>query len=376
MNPDIQITIIGAGVVGLAIAEHLSKTYDNIFVIERHEHFGQETSSRNSEVIHSGIYYPHESFKAKFCVSGRDMLYDLCPDAGIPFRKCGKLIVATTEEEVTELDVLLEKAKKNGVHDLVFMNTQEIKEMEPNVFGIRALYSPSTGIIDSHALMKYFENTSRSRGVEFAYKSTVNKIDLINDSYKVDIMDGDGATFSFTSSMVINCAGLESDNIARMVGINDPSYKIHFCKGDYFTINPPKNRLVNRLVYPVPFKKLVGLGIHATVDMGDGLKLGPDATYLEENVYDYKVNESSKEKFLLAAKRFLPFLELGDLNPDMSGMRPKVQARGESVKDFIIRNEVDRGYKNFINLIGIESPGLTSSMAIAEYVKELLIKAL
>jgi L-2-hydroxyglutarate oxidase LhgO len=372
MTPDVNITIIGAGVIGLAIAEKLSKRFENIFVIERHGDFGQETSSRNSEVIHSGIYYPKDSLKAKFCVQGRDMLYELCPAADIPYRKCGKLIVATTESEVQELNALLEKANNNGVFNLELLGAEEIKEMEPHVSAIQALYSPSTGIIDSHALMKYFEKESMGRGVALAYKSVVDKITNLPEGYHLDIMDAGGEKFSFSSAIVVNCAGLESDHIARLVGINDPAYKIHFCKGDYFTVNPPKNRLVNRLIYPVPNKKLVGLGIHATVDMGGGLKLGPDTTYLDENVYDYKVDESSKEKFYQSARRFLPFIEMDDLNPDISGIRPKVQAPGDTVKDFIIRNETERGFKNFINLIGIESPGLTSSMAIAAYVDELI----
>ncbi len=372
MANDVNITIVGAGVVGLAIASHLSSTHENIYVLEQHRHFGQETSSRNSEVIHSGIYYPKDSMKARFCVRGKEMLYDLCPRVGIPFRQSGKLIVATSEEEIPELDKLNEKANNNGVYDLEFLNQDEIKELEPNIFGLRAIFSPSTGIIDSHALMKYFENQGIEHGVNMAYRSTVKSISQIEGGYRIGIQDEGGNAFSFTTTMLINCAGLESYNISQMVGIADEEYKIHFCKGEYFTVDPPKNRLVGRPVYPVPMKKLVGLGVHATVDMGDGLKLGPNAIYLSENIYDHTVDASHKMDFLNSAKKFMPFLELEDLSVDMAGLRPKIQAPGQSVKDFIIRHEKDRGFPLFINLIGIESPGLTSAMAIAEYVEKLI----
>jgi len=369
---DVQITIIGAGVIGLAVASHLSDFHDSIVVIERNRRFGEETSSRNSEVIHSGIYYPQGSLKASLCVEGRNMLYKLCDNEKIPHRKCGKLIIASSEEEVEQLSVLNKKAQNNGVHDLEFVDEEEIKRLEPNIKGIKGLYSPSTGIIDSHSLMKHFENRCKRRGVDFVYQSEVTGIRLAEDDYHITTTDPTGENFSFNSSVVINSAGLESNKIAQMLGINDPAYQIHFCKGEYFSVTPPKSSLVNRLVYPVPISKLVGLGVHATVDLGGGLRLGPNATYMDENIYDYSVDESNKRSFLESAIRFMPFLELDDLNPDYAGIRPKIQGPGESVKDFIIRNEKAKGYENFINLIGIESPGLTASLAIAKYVGELI----
>lgn len=369
---DVQITIIGSGVVGLAIASRLSEKFDNIFVIEKHKRFGQETSSRNSEVIHSGIYYQQDSLKAKLCVKGKEMLYKLCREEDIPHNNCGKLIVATKEEEVAALDTLNDKAKRNGVHDLEFLDSSEVKKMEPHVNAIRALYSPSTGIIDSHSLMKHFEKTSIINGVEFAYHSEVKEIAKKNGDYRIALRDADGESFDFSSSIVINCAGLESDRIARLLGMNDEDYRIYFVKGEYFRVNPPKNRLVNRLIYPVPGQKLVGLGIHSTIDLSGGLKLGPSAFYMDKNEYDYSVNEANSPAFYKSAKEFLPFINPDDLSPEMAGIRPKIQAPGADAKDFIIKNESDRGFKNFINLIGIESPGLTSSMAIAEYVEGLI----
>ncbi len=369
---DFQVTIIGAGVIGLAIAYKLSGHFERIAVIERRMRFGEETSSRNSEVIHSGIYYPTNSFKAKFCVTGRDLLYELCDRESIPYKKCGKLIVATSKEEVSQLNALDKKAQANGVDNLVFMNQTEFQKLEPQVDGVMALYSPSTGIIDSHSLMYFFEKHCRKLGIDFVYSSQVTDITRGSTGYEIKVNDRANDEFDFTSSIVINASGLESDTIAGMVGIEDPKYKIHFCKGDYFSVNPPKNKLVNRLIYPVPFKKLVGLGVHATIDLGGGLRLGPNATYLPEKEYNYRVDESKAGEFLDSARRFLPFLELEDLNPDYAGIRPKIQAPGDPIKDFIVCNETQRGFKNFINLIGIESPGLTSCLAIANYVYNII----
>ena len=371
---DVNITIIGSGVVGLAIASHLSSRYENIFVIEKHKHFGQETSSRNSEVIHSGIYYQEDSLKAKLCVRGKELLYKTCIEEEIQYNKCGKLIVATVEKELIALVELQKKAIKNHVYDLQMLDSQQILELEPNISAIKGLFSPSTGIIDTHGLMKHFEKTSINNGVDFAYHSEVRQISKQNGGYLLNIKDADGGSFTFSSAIVINCAGLESDKIANLLKKkNEEEYKIYFCKGEYFKINPPKNRMVNRLIYPVPGQKLVGLGIHSTIDLSGGLKLGPSAFYLDQNEYDYTVNAENGYEFYKSAKKFLPFIEPEDISPEMAGIRPKIQAPGSDAKDFIIKNEVEDGFKNFINLIGIESPGLTSSMAIAEYLEELII---
>ena len=369
---DVNITIIGAGVVGLAIASQLSLKYQNVYVIEKNLQFGQEVSSRNSEVIHSGIYYPKGSLKAKLCVRGNQLLYELCERESIAHRKCGKLIVANSAEEESELEALCQKGWNNGVEHLSILDKDQVAGLEPNIRASRALYSPSTGIIDSHGLMKYLENSAHVRGVEMVYGTRVTGIKKENGAYLLHLKDISGELFSFTTSILINCGGLESDLIAEKAGIHDKAYRIHFCKGEYFKVNPPKNKLVSRLVYPVPGRKLVGLGIHATVDLAGGLKLGPSAFYLNENKYDYSINEDNSIHFFNAARDFFPFLAHEDLTPDMAGIRPKIQALGDPVRDFIIRNERDRGFPGFINCIGIESPGLTSALAIAEYVEELL----
>jgi len=369
---DSELTIIGAGVVGLAIAAELSKKYANVFVIEKHHLFGQETSSRNSEVIHAGIYYPKGSLKAKLCVEGKEKLYTFCDQYEVPYRKCGKLIVATNTAEEPALDEIKQKAINNGIHDLRFLNQEDIKELEPNVSATKALFSPSTGIIESHSFMKQLETLAVNNGVQMVYHTQVTAISKIKEGYQIQLKEVDGSTFSFSSKRIINAAGLESDLISNMLGMQDEDLKINFCKGQYFRINPPKNRLLNRLIYPVPDPNMEALGIHVTVDLSRGVKLGPDVKYLVKNEYDYKVDHDRQKDFHQSVKRFLPWLELDDLSPEMAGIRPKIQKQGGPVKDFYIQEESAQGFPGFVNLIGIESPGLTASLAIADYVNELL----
>jgi L-2-hydroxyglutarate oxidase LhgO len=369
---DSNITIIGAGVVGLAIAEKISEGNQNVFLIEKHPSFGQETSSRNSEVIHAGIYYTKDSLKARLCVEGKKLLYEYCRKFDIPHNNCGKLIVATTEEEITVIEGIRQTAIKNGVDDLQVLDRDQIAELEPHIFALKALFSPSTGIIDSHSLMKRFETNYINNGGQVVYGSEVTAIKKISDGYEITLLDADNSNYSFTTGKVINSAGLTSDKVSEMVGIHDDDLKILFCKGEYFRINPPKNKLIRRLVYPVPHKNMEGIGIHVTIDMGGGVKLGPDVKYLESNTYDYRLTASKQEAFYKSAKKFLPFLEFDDIAPEMSGIRPKIQKPGEPLKDYYIMEESKRGFPGFINLIGMESPALTSSISIARYVDNIL----
>lgn len=369
---DAEITIIGAGIIGLAIAERISENHKNVFLIEKHPSFGQETSSRNSEVIHAGIYYPAKSLKSKLCVEGKRLLYDYCKRYEVPFNNCGKLIVATSEDEIPVIENIRQNALKNGVNDLEMFDRDRIAEMEPEIFALKALFSPSTGIVDSHALMKQYETNTIKNGSQIVYGSEVVAIEHINGGYEITLIDSDGGKFSFTSKIVINSAGLSSDKVSGMVGIYDDALRILFCKGEYFRIRPPKNRLVSRLIYPVPHQNMEGIGVHVTIDMGGGVKLGPDVKYLESNVFDYKLTPSKKEVFYESAKKFLPFLEPDDITPEMAGIRPKIQKPGEPQRDFYIMEESKRGYPGFINLIGMESPGLTASIAIADYVNHLI----
>jgi L-2-hydroxyglutarate oxidase LhgO len=369
---DAQITIIGAGVVGLAIAEKLSKEFSDVFLIEKHATFGQETSSRNSEVIHAGIYYPKGSLKSRLCVEGKRLLYDYCKKNDVPYNNCGKLIVATSEDEISIIEGIKKRAFANGVDDLIIIDRNQIAELEPSVYALKAILSPSTGIVDTHSLMKRFETGTINNGGQIVYGSEVTGIRKVKNGYEIILLDSDKNYYAFTSQVVINSAGLTSDKISEMVGLTDENLKILFCKGEYFRLNPPKNRLINRLVYPVPVHNLEGIGIHVTIEMGGGVKLGPDVNYLESNTYDYKVTPSKQEAFFRSARKFLPFLEFEDLSPEMAGIRPKIQKPGEPVRDFYIKEESERGYPDFINLIGIESPGLTSSLSIANYVSNLI----
>ncbi|MEW6482918.1 MAG: NAD(P)/FAD-dependent oxidoreductase [bacterium] len=354
---EIEIAIIGAGVVGLSCASRLADNKRDIVVIEKHSSFGQETSSRNSEVIHSGIYYPNGSLKARLCVEGKSLLYQFCERYNISYNRLGKLIVACNENEVEELESLLKNGEENGVDDLMLLSKDKIREIEPNIKAISGLYSPSTGIIDTHQLMRVLEFLAKEKGTIFAYNCEVIGIEKKEGGYKIEVKDSDGSISSFFIHIVINSAGLTSDKIANMLGFD---YKLKYCKGEYFKVRSEKSRLVNHLIYPTPNND--GLGIHTVQDLQGSLKLGPNAFYIKDIKYD--VDESHRLEFYEKTKSFLPFIEPDDLSPDMSGIRPKYKP------DFIIKHE--EAFPGFINLIGIESPGLTASLSIAKYVEGLV----
>jgi L-2-hydroxyglutarate oxidase LhgO len=371
---EIETTIIGAGVVGLAIAAEISQEFKDVFVLEKHAKFGQESSSRNSEVIHAGIYYLKDSLKARLCVEGNKLLYNLCKEKRIPHRNCGKVIVATNAEEAIQLEAILVKAKANGVSDIEHISKKQISQLEPEVRAISALHSPSTGIIDSHRLMAYLETKAKNQGANIVYKTQVERVEKLSDGkYALHIINPDGERFSYMTTYLINCAGLEADKIAQGMGIDIAAcrYQQYFWKGEYFNVNTRANR-INRLVYPVPPANTVGLGVHATIDLNGQIKLGPNATYLPDRDYDYTVNKSGQQTFFESARQYLPFIKYEDLSPTMAGIRPKLQKPGDAVRDFIIREESDKGFPGIVNLVGIESPGLTASIAIARYVKVLI----
>jgi len=376
MNFKSDITIIGAGVVGLAIAAQVACQHKAVYVLEKNERFGQEISSRHSGVIHSGIYYPYGSLKAKLCVEGNRLLYELCSKHGIGHRKLGKLIVATSDEETGQLQELKERGLRNGAERLKIISRRELNKLEANVEGVAALLSPSTGIVDSHALMEYFAARAKEGGAEIACRKKVVGIEKVSDGYKVMVEESDKDKFSFATRILINCAGLQCDRIAELAGIDiaKAGYRLHYSKGEYFSVGGGKSKLVNRLIYPVPEVKFTGLGVHVTLDLEGRMRLGPNAEYVDN--IDYAVDTRHKDYFYNSAKRMLPFIEYQDLEPEMAGIRPKLQGPGEDVRDFVIRNETDKGLPGFINLIGIESPGLTSSPAIARYaaaiVKDIL----
>jgi L-2-hydroxyglutarate oxidase LhgO len=370
-SPGAVITVIGAGVIGLAVAAQVSGKGKDVYILEKNETFGKETSSRNSEIIHAGIYYPKGSLKAETCVDGNAMLYEICRRYGIGHRKTGKLIVATEDEDVGKLEELLERGRRNGARGLKVLSRGEVNKLEPNIEVVAAIFSPSSGTIDSHTLMRYFLSKAQGAGTKIAYKSNVIGIEKLSDGYEVTVENGSGS-FLFKTEILINCAGLYSDRIAQLGGIdiNKAGYQLFYCKGEYFSVGNRKNRLIKRLIYPVPQPSSGGLGIHATVDLEGRMRLGPDARYVNE--IDYRVDESQRGLFYSSVKAFLPFIEMDDLEPEMAGIRPKLQGPGDDFRDFVIRHEQDRGLPGFINLIGIESPGLTSAPAIARYVENMV----
>jgi L-2-hydroxyglutarate oxidase LhgO len=371
MSNRADVTIIGAGVIGLAVAAQLAKPDRHVYVLEKNQGFGLETSSRHSGVIHAGIYYPKDSLKARLCVEGNRRLYDLCQRHGIGYRKTGKLIVATDDAEVEELEALLERGRGNGVPDLRLLSSRELKTLEPNVAGAAALFSPSTGIIDAHSLMHYLVARAGEGGAQIAYQSKVVGIAKLADGYKVTVEDSGGSS-SFTTRTLVNAAGLQSDRLAEMAGIDidEAGYRLHYCKGEYFSLRRHRETQVKHLIYPVPPADITGVGIHITFDLEGRIRLGPDVQYVDS--LNYAVDDSHQKLFYQSAKRLLPAVEYEDLAPEMAGIRPKLQGPGEEIRDFVIRDEADKGLPAFINLIGIESPGLTAAPAIAEYVAGLI----
>jgi L-2-hydroxyglutarate oxidase LhgO len=362
----VNITIIGAGVVGLAIAAELSKKHDSVVLLEKHEKFGQETSSRNSEVIHSGLYYPAGSLKTRLCIDGAARLYDLAMRHAIPHKRIGKLIIATEQSELPALDTLYAQGQLNGVQKLALLGKDETRKIEPNTNAIAAIYSSGTGIIDSHGLMRHFYNEAVSRNTLVSFLSEVTMIERQADNFLVSVK---GEDYRFLSRVVINCAGLAADRIAGMAGLNvsQCGYRIHYCKGSYFSYS--RSSPIHTLVYPVPHEHLAGLGVHATLDLGGRLRFGPDAEYVDD--LDYTVKSDKQDQFYKGALKIIPGLERDSFLPDMAGIRPKLSGKGELARDFIISEESSRGLPGLINLIGIESPGLTASPAIASMVSVL-----
>ncbi|HLB24954.1 MAG TPA: NAD(P)/FAD-dependent oxidoreductase, partial [Nitrospirota bacterium] len=332
---------------------------------ERRETFGRETSSRNSEVIHSGIYYPAGSLKAALCVEGARLLYRFCEENSVPFKRLGKLIVASDEDEMPALEALYGNGGLNGVQGLEMMGKADVARMEPNVTAHSAIYSPRTGIFDTHGYMSVLYASASASGALFAFGGELRGIRKEDGGYVLSVGD---EGYSFFSRAVVNSAGLASDKVAGMAGVDVDAagYRLAYCKGSYFSYSarPP----VKMLVYPVPHEGLTGLGVHATPDMAGRLRFGPDVEYVDE--LDYRVDPEKSDVFHDGARKIIKGLEKAAFMPDMAGIRPKI--KGEGFKDFVIRHEADRGFQGLINLIGIESPGLTASLAIAGHVGKIV----
>jgi L-2-hydroxyglutarate oxidase LhgO len=369
MLAEIDVAVIGAGVIGLAAAHEIAQDRKQVFVFEKNRTFGLETSSHNSEVIHAGIYYPEGSLKARLCVEGRDLLYALCDRHNIPCEKCGKLIVAVDEEEILWLEELYEQGRRNGVDDLALISRTEVKRLEPSVEARAGLLSPSSGILDSHSLLRFLHSQAGERGAEFVFGTEVVGLERAGTNYRVHIRDRDGIS-AFDANAVVNCAGLNSDRIAELAGMDlaKSGYELHYCKGEYFSLASRYRNLITRLIYPTP--EQAGHGIHWRQALDGRVLLGPSAYYVEG--IDYSVDETHKEYFYSSAKRLFPFVELEDLTPESAGIRPKLQGPDEGFCDFVITDEDKAGLPGLINLIGIESPGLTAALAIARFVARMM----
>ena len=367
---DTPLTVIGAGVAGLAVAARLAERFPELVILERRERYGSETSSRNSEVIHGGMYYPAGSLKARLCVRGKHLLYELCERAGVPYRRTGKLIVAMQAEETPELERLLALGHQNGV-ELELVGADACRRLEPAVPAVAALVSPTTGIVSAHGLMDVLLHEARRDGAILQPRAELVGIERRDADYRLEIRTPDG-TETLTSERVVNAAGLESDRVAALAGIDVDAagYCLHWWKGSYFAVSGNKARLVSRLVYPVPSP--VSLGVHAVLGLEGRLRFGPDAEHLPQRQPDYSVDEAKRDAFAAGVRRLVPAIGAADLTPDIAGIRPKLQGPGEGFRDFVIAEESARGLPGFVNLIGIDSPGLTSAPAIAEEVERLL----
>jgi L-2-hydroxyglutarate oxidase LhgO len=348
----VDVVVIGAGVVGLAVARALALSGREVMVLEREAAIGMGTSSRNSEVIHAGIYYPAGSLKARLCVQGRQMLYAYCAERGIAHRRCGKLIVAHTPTQVAGLPGIVTKARAIGVDDLVLLSAQEATALEPQLHCEAALLSPSTGIVDSHGLMLSLQGDLENAGGMVVCHSPVDAIDALSNGFVVRAADGT----TLQASAVVNAAGLTACALGRQTAGLAAAHvpRSWYAKGNYFTLSSGRSPF-ERLIYPAPEpdKHLAGLGVHLTVDLGGQAKFGPDAFYAE-------------------VRKYWPGLPDGALQPGYAGMRPKISGPHEAAADFRIDGPAVHGVPGLVNLFGIESPGLTSSLAIGEQVASLL----
>ncbi len=358
----VEGVVIGTGVVGLAVARELAMAGIEVIALEAAGMIGTGTSSRNSEVIHAGIYYPKGSVKALTCVAGKRMLYDYCHERGIPHRRCGKLIVATNEVQTNTLGEIKAKAAANGVDDLTWLTPNEVRAMEPEVACTAALLSPSTGIIDSHSLMLAFQGDAEDHGAFLAFNAALERGRIADDGIELEV--GGAEPMALKTRFLVNAAGLEAPAVARKLeGLNqDLLPRTHYAKGNYYTLSGA--RPFKHLVYPVPEEG--GLGIHVTIDLGGQVKFGPDVEWIDELNYD--VDPRRSDKFYDVIRSYYPGLKDGAIEPGYAGIRPKITAKGEPAADFVIQGPTDHGVPGLVNLLGIESPGLTASMAIAKHV--------
>ena len=356
----VDCVVIGAGVVGLAVARALALAGREVIVLEAADGIGTETSSRNSVVIHAGIYYPRDSLMARTCVEGRRKLYVYCQEHGVPHRNCGKLIVATNAQEDAMLASIKGRAEANGVEGMRVLASAEARALEPNLQCTSALLSPTTGIIDSHTYMLALQGDAEAHGAMVAFNSPFERGRAVDGGVEIEV--GGVEPMKLKARLLVNSAGLHAPDLARRIE-GMPKDKIpaaYYAKGNYFTLSARSP--FSRLIYPVPVPG--GLGVHITVDMGGQAKFGPDVEWIPS--IDYTVDPHRADKFYAAVRKYWPALKDGALQPGYAGIRPKIVPPGAPAQDFVIHGPAQHGVPGLIHLFGIESPGLTASLALAE----------
>lgn len=362
----LDAVVIGAGVIGLAVARALALQGKEVIVLEQHKTFGQETSSRHSGVIHAGVYYPEKSLKARCCVRGKQMLYDYCREHRVAHQAVGKLIVAQDQSEIAVLRDYTKNAQANGVHDLALLSESEALALEPDIRCAGAILSPSTGIVDSHELMMHFiADIESNRGV-IVYDSPVISGSVSSGSQHQLTLGGVSNT-TIRCNTLINSAGLYAPQVAKKINLpRDLVPDVFFAKGHYYSLQGTAP--FKRLIYPLADK--ASLGIHATPDLDGSVRFGPDVQWLD--TVDYRFDESRLPRFVEAIRRYYPAINGNDLSPSYTGIRPKIGGPGDPPRDFVLQGPREHGFSNLVNLYGIESPGLTSSLAIAEAVQSMI----
>ena len=365
----VDVVVIGAGVVGLAVARALALQGREVMMLEAADAIGTGTSSRNSEVIHAGLYYPQGSLKARLCVQGRDQLYAYCAERGIGHQRCGKLIVATSEAQVAYLHGIMAQGVANRVNDLSLISGEQARALEPRLACVAAVQSPSTGIVDSHALMLALLGDLEHAGGLLVVNSGLNRaFPSVNVSQSAMVLVANDGT-ELAATTVVNAAGLQAPALARRFEGLDPRQvpPAYFAKGSYFTLSGRSP--FGRLIYPVP--EAAGLGVHLTIDLGGQARFGPDVQWVE-SADDLVVDPARGEAFYAEVRKYWPALPDGALVPGYAGIRPKISGPGEPAADFLIQGPADHGVPGLVNLFGIESPGLTSCLAIGDHVAALL----
>ncbi len=363
----VETVVIGAGVVGLAIAQELSRKNEEVLIIETEDDFGKITSSRNSGVIHAGIYYPKNSLKSKFCVLGNRLLYDYCKKNHIPYLNTKKLLVASSLDQIKIIDQIKNQAENNGVEDIKKISKTEASNLEPLICCEEALLVSSSGIVDVVSLMRSLEGRIQDSGSMIAYKSEIKKINFDGNKFLLSVVNDSETTIE--CKKLVNSAGLFASNVANTIEELKKEFipKTYYAKGNYFSVS--KDLGIRHLIYPIP--EGFGLGIHLTLELDHSIKFGPDVEWVEKPD-DYKVDANKKNFFSDEINKYFPSFDASLLLPSYSGIRPIMNRKDKSMQDFIIQGEKDHRIPNLINLYGIDSPGLTSSLALAQYVRDLL----